>query len=256
MLEAQTAIPKASDLEKDVPTKISLADALNEAAIALDNFPKFDDMPFWKIAAILMSLGLSLFMFAIEETIVSTSVSAIGSAVNAKGSLSWITTSYLLTTTVFQPISGRAADAFGTKRLLIGSLWVFIIGMIITGTSQDLTQLVAGRFIAGAGGAGLLSYPCILISQLTNERQRSSYMNLINVTFIVGDALGPILGGAMARSGNWRWIFLFTPPLGPIGEIWLFVMVAADLLDSHLDALSISSYPTIPVSRLVLSRGS
>ncbi|KAJ3875787.1 hypothetical protein F5051DRAFT_304085, partial [Lentinula edodes] len=79
-------------------------------------------------------------------------------------------------------------------------------GNIIAGTSKTLTQIVVGRLISGIGGAGLMSVVCILVSQLTHERQRATYMNLINAVFIISDAVGPILGGALANSGNWRWM--------------------------------------------------
>ncbi|KAK1218328.1 hypothetical protein PQX77_018999 [Marasmius sp. AFHP31] len=157
-----------------------------------------------------------MFLFAIEETIVATSVSSIGAALDIKGSLTWISTSYLLTTTVAQPITGRIADAVGVKRFLIIELWVFVIGNIVAGTAKGLGQIIAGRLIAGLGGAGLLTLSCIVITQLTHERQRASYMNLINVVFIFADSLGPIVGGALANSGNWRWIFLLNAPFGPV----------------------------------------
>ncbi|KAL0575230.1 hypothetical protein V5O48_006746 [Marasmius crinis-equi] len=192
------------------------AEKTEEKPKSLEEFPKFDDMPAFKIGVILVSLGLAMFLFAIEETIVSTSVSSIGAALDIKGSLTWISTSYLLTTTVAQPITGRIADAVGVKRLLILELWVFVIGNIIAGTAKGLGQIIAGRLVAGIGGAGLLTLSCIVITQLTHERQRASYMNLINVVFIFADSLGPIVGGALAHSGNWRWIFLLNAPFGPV----------------------------------------
>lgn len=177
---------------------------------------KFDDMSYARIGLILFSLGLCTFLYAFEQTIVTTAVSDIGTGVKAKGSLTWITTSYLLTTTVFQPLTGRLSDVFGAKRMLVCEVWVFIVGNIIAGTARSLSQLVAGRMIAGVGGAGLLSLCTIIVSQLTNERQRSTYLNLINAVFIIADSLGPILGGLLAKSGNWRWIFLLNAPIGPL----------------------------------------
>jgi len=91
-----------------------------------------------------------------------------------------------------------------------------VIGNIIAGTAKSLPQLVAGRLISGVGGAGLLSLSTIILSQLTHERQRGSYLNLINFVFLVSDSLGPILGGLLARGGNWRWIFLFNTPFAPL----------------------------------------
>ncbi|KAJ3729574.1 major facilitator superfamily domain-containing protein, partial [Lentinula raphanica] len=105
-------------------------------------------------------------------------------------------------------------------------------GNIIAGTSKSLTQIIVGRLISGIGGAGLMSVVCILVSQLTHERQRATYMNLINAVFIVSDALGPILGGALAKSGNWRWIFLLNAPFSPVTHIRSMrdVLAKVDLL--------------------------
>lgn len=128
-----------------------------------------------------------------EQTIVATAVSDIGSGVKATGSLTWITTSYLLTTTVLQPVTGRLSvgfyykkqsqlsyssiitikDAFGTKRMLLCEVWVFIIGNIIAGTANSLKQLVAGRLISGVGGAGLLSLCTIIVSRKSSMQLKS-----------------------------------------------------------------------------------
>ncbi|KAG5642470.1 hypothetical protein DXG03_002748 [Asterophora parasitica] len=173
-----------------------------------DSHPKFDEMRAGKIVFILFSLGLASFLYAIEQTIVNTSISTIGAALETQGSLTWITTSYLLTGTVFQPVIGRLADAVGAKRLLIIEIWIFILGNIIAGVSKDLTQLVAGRLMSGVGGAGLLSLATIILSHLTNEKQRGPYLNLINLVFTVADAMGPIVGGGFSKSGNWRWMWV------------------------------------------------
>ena len=109
--------------------------------------------------------------------------------------------------------------------MLITEVWIFIFGNIIAGTAHTLRQLVAGRLISGVGAAGLLSLVTIIVSrtfiphlppksrihatefaELTHERQRSQYLNLINAVFIVADSSGPIIGGALAKSGNWRWM--------------------------------------------------
>ncbi|TCD62518.1 hypothetical protein EIP91_006767, partial [Steccherinum ochraceum] len=81
------------------------------------------------------------------------------------------------------------------------------------------------RLVSGVGGAGLLSLSTIVVSQLTHEKQRGTYLNLINVVFIVADSLGPIVGGALAKSGNWRWIFLLNAPIGPVVSLILIFTV-------------------------------
>ncbi|ESK88241.1 mfs drug [Moniliophthora roreri MCA 2997] len=221
-IETLTRAPSEAQIELDRHQNHD-NDKVNTCSdVESSSFPKFDDMSPMQIAAILLSLGLAMFLFAIEETIVATSVSSIGAALDIKGSLAWISTSYLLTTTVVQPILGRIADVVGVKRFLMIELWIFVIGNIIAGTANTLAQIIAGRLIAGIGGAGLLTLSCIVISQLTHERQRASYMNLINIVFIVSDSLGPVLGGVLGKSGNWRWIFLLNAPFGPVITVVLW----------------------------------
>ncbi|THH28783.1 hypothetical protein EUX98_g5404 [Antrodiella citrinella] len=172
-------------------------------------YEKFDDMSAVRIGIILFSLGLCSFLYAI--------VSNIAAGVHATGSLTWITTSYLLTTTVIQPITGRFSDVSGTKRLLLAEIWILVLGNIIAGTACRLPQLVAGRLISGVGAPLALHHNCL--------SQRGSYMNLINVVFIVADSMGPILGGILAKSGNWRWIFLLNAPIGPVVSLVLILVV-------------------------------
>ncbi|KAK0440828.1 major facilitator superfamily domain-containing protein [Armillaria borealis] len=204
-------------------TSQSRTPAQENVAVQLsDPFPKVNDMSLVQVSVLLLSLGLALFLFAIDETIVATSVSTIGAELDIKGSLSWITTSYLLTTTIIQPITGRIADAVGVKPLVFLELWVFIVGNIIAGTSRGLLQMIVGRLISGIGGAGLLSLTGIIIAQLTHEKQRGAYMNIFNIVFILSDSIGPIAGGALANAGQWRWIFLFTAPFGPVITIFLW----------------------------------
>ncbi|PBK61950.1 MFS general substrate transporter [Armillaria solidipes] len=188
-------------------TSQSRTPAQENVAVQLsDPFPKVNDMSLVQVSVLLLSLGLALFLFAIDETIVATSVSTIGAELDIKGSLSWITTSYLLTTTVIQPVTGRIADAVGVKPLVFLELWVFIVGNIIAGTSRGLLQMIVGRLISGIGGAGLLSLTGIIIAQLTHEKQRGAYMNIFNIVFILSDSIGPIAGGALANAGQWRWM--------------------------------------------------
>ncbi|KAF5348741.1 hypothetical protein D9758_006838 [Tetrapyrgos nigripes] len=123
-----------------------------------------------------------------------------------------------MTTTGLQPIIGRVSDIVGPKRLLLIELWIFIVGSAIAGASPSLEVLVAGRLISGAGGAGILSLTVIILSDMTHERQRGNYLNLINLVFIIADSVGPIIGTLFANSspGGWRWIFLFCIPFGPV----------------------------------------
>ncbi|KIJ44518.1 hypothetical protein M422DRAFT_30362 [Sphaerobolus stellatus SS14] len=165
-----------------------------ETEISVDGYPKFDEMSIGRVALILVGLGVACFLFAIA---------GIAEALNVKGSFTWITTSYLLTTCAFLPIIGRLADAIGARLLLIINNG--------PGLAKNLTQLVAGRSLSGVGGAGILTLAIIMIL-----KQRGNYFTLVNIVYTFADAMGPIVGGAFTRTGNWRWIFLFNAPFGPL----------------------------------------
>ncbi|EEB97275.1 hypothetical protein MPER_03448, partial [Moniliophthora perniciosa FA553] len=114
-------------------------------------------------------------------------------------------------------------------------------GNIIAGIATALAQIITGRLIAGIGGAGLMSLSIVVICQLIHERQRASYMNIINVVFIISDALGPVLGGVFSRSGNWRWIFLLNAPFGPVNiRTFRDVVTKVDIVGMFLLVASLS----------------
>ncbi|KAE9405978.1 MFS general substrate transporter [Gymnopus androsaceus JB14] len=150
----------------------------------------------------------------------------------------WITSSYLLTATAFTPIIGRLAAVTGQKVLLFAELWIFIVGNVIAGSAHSLTQLAGGQLVSGVGGAGLLTLSTIIITELTDERERSTYLNLVNAIFIIADAIGPVLGSAFALKASWRWIYLFNAPCGAFITVFLY-------LSLHL--------PPVPARSLSLS---
>ncbi|KAH8832035.1 major facilitator superfamily domain-containing protein [Flagelloscypha sp. PMI_526] len=118
-------------------------------------------------------------------------------------------------------------DIVGVKRLLIIVIWVFITGNLIAGLSNSMELLVAGRLISGVGAAGIISLVIITISYLTNETQRSAYLNLINFVFILADSTGPIIGSSLAKAGQWRWLFLIVAPFGPISMSTITIQILA-----------------------------
>jgi MFS family permease len=101
------------------------------------------------------------------------------------------------------PLSG----VFGRRPILVFSLVVFAAGSIACAVAQDFTVMIAGRTIQGLGGGGVLGLTTVLITDLVPLRQRGRFYALVSVVWAIGSTTGPIIGGACAESGQWRWIF-------------------------------------------------
>ncbi|KAF8884284.1 MFS general substrate transporter [Gymnopilus junonius] len=133
----------------------------------------------------------------------------IASQFNELDSQSWIATSYLLTSTVFQPFFGRASDLFGSKAMLIISVILFEFGSLMTATAQNFIWLCCGRAVAGIGAAGLMVVIMIMVSQLVPIRERGRYMGVMYARYALANVLGPV-------NVTWRWCFYINLPVGGV----------------------------------------
>ncbi|KAL1916161.1 uncharacterized protein VTP21DRAFT_6165 [Calcarisporiella thermophila] len=165
------------------------------------------DMPRLQLFLLLLGLGISSFLYALDQTIVATAQPKIAAEFNSFELIAWITTPYLLTSTSIQPLYGKLSDIFGRKIVMLWCVWVFVIGSVICAAAPTMLTLILGRTIAGIGGGGLLSVTIIILADITTERERPTYMNLINIVFVVTDGLGPFIGGVFSDAVSWRWCF-------------------------------------------------
>ena len=101
---------------------------------------------------IMISVMASLFLVALDQTIIATALGKIVEQFNAFSSLSWIVTAYLITTTLTVPIAGKLSDLFGRRKILLIGVAIFVIGSLMSGLSPDVTQLIVWRAIQGVGG--------------------------------------------------------------------------------------------------------
>ncbi|KAK9710923.1 hypothetical protein K7432_008149 [Basidiobolus ranarum] len=165
------------------------------------------DMP--RVQLILLLLGLSTvtFLFALDQTVVATAQPKIAADFQAFGLISWIATAYLLPTTALQPFYGKISDIFGRQLVMLYCVTIFVIGSVVCAAAPSMIALIIGRVVAGVGGAGLLNLCFIILSDMTTERERTSYMNIINLVFVITDCLGPLIGGVFTDSVTWRWCF-------------------------------------------------
>jgi len=101
---------------------------------------------------IMVSVMASLFLVALDQTIIATALGKIVEEFNAFDSLSWVVTAYLITTTITVPIAGKLSDLFGRRKILLIGVAIFIIGSLLSGLSGSITELIAWRAVQGIGG--------------------------------------------------------------------------------------------------------
>lgn len=140
-----------------------------------------------------------------------------GSAIEAF----WSGTSFLLASTVFQPVYASFSHLFGRKNLMLIAVKFFLVGTITAGTSSNMMLLLIGRTLQGLGASGILSLTNVLVTDLIPLRHRGNWVGILGATWAVGSVTGPVVGGSLAHPGAWRWIFYLNIPF----IITAFIMV-------------------------------
>ncbi|KAH7305290.1 major facilitator superfamily transporter [Stachybotrys elegans] len=165
---------------------------------------------FWFL---LVGIALCQFLAALDSSVLSTALPTITADLNAGPLYVWMINAYLLSSTAFGPLFGQASNIFGRRALTIFAIAAFAAGSLISATSQSSAQLIAGRTIQGIGGAGCVVMPEILICDLVSLRERSTYVAILTACWGSGTLVAPIIGGALASPGTWRWIFYMNLPV-------------------------------------------
>jgi EmrB/QacA subfamily drug resistance transporter len=168
------------------------------------------------LRVIFAALMLGMFLAALDQTIVSTSLPTIVGDLGGLNHLSWVVTSYLLASTASAPLYGKLGDMYGRKRVFQAAIVIFLAGSMLAGMSQSLDELIAFRFVQGIGAGGLLVSAQAIIADIVPPRDRGRYTGLIGSVFAVSSVAGPLLGGFFVDSLSWRWVFYINMPVGAL----------------------------------------
>lgn len=165
---------------------------------------------------IISALMLVMLLAALDQTIVSTALPRIASDLHGLNKLSWVATAYLLTSAITTPIYGKISDQLGRKKIFQAAIIIFLVGSMLCGISQNMTELILARGLQGIGAGGLMSLVLAIVGDIIPPRQRGKYMGYIMSVFGISSVAGPLLGGFLTDSLSWRWVFFVNLPLGII----------------------------------------
>ncbi|MDO9560575.1 MAG: MDR family MFS transporter [Bradyrhizobium sp.] len=166
-----------------------------------------------EVRTILMSLLLTMFLAALDQTIVATALPTIGRQFNDVSSLAWVISAYLLASTAVAPLFGTLSDIYGRRAMIIVSLSLFVAGSVLCALAPNITVLILARALQGLGGGGIMPIVQTVISDVVSPRERGQYQAYFSGVWVIGGISGPILGGVFAEHLHWSMIFWINVPL-------------------------------------------
>lgn len=204
-----------------------MSTATSPPAAGAEAIPEPGTLSHRQILTILSGLMLGMFLAALDQTIVSTSIRTIADDLHGLSEQAWATTAYLITSTIATPLYGKLSDLYGRKPYYLAAISIFVAGSVLCTFSTSMTELAAFRAVQGLGAGGLMSLALAIIGDIVPPRERARYQGYMLGTFATSSVAGPLIGGALAGQDQllgitgWRWVFLVNVPIGIIA---LFVV--------------------------------
>lgn len=167
-------------------------------------------------AAMMAAVGLS----ALNGSTVSTALTTIISDIGGIKAYTWVSTSYLLTSTAATPLFGKFSDLYGRKRFTQFAIVIFLLGSLLCSLAQNMGMLVFARAVQGIGSGGAMAMSFIVIADIVPPRERGRYVGAFTSIFALSSVAGPLIGGLIVDNTSWRWIFIVNMPFG-VFALWM-----------------------------------
>ena len=173
------------------------------------------DLPPARRAAITVAVILAMLMQVLDTTIANVALPHMQTSLGAtRETVNWVLTSYIVASAIAIPITGWLADRVGRKRLFVWSVIAFTAASLLCAMAQNLTEMVLFRIVQGVAGAFLVPLAQAVMFDINPPEKHARAMALFGASVMIGPILGPVLGGWLTESFNWRWVFLVNLPVG------------------------------------------
>ncbi|HEY1349609.1 MAG TPA: MDR family MFS transporter [Ktedonobacteraceae bacterium] len=186
------------------------------------------EQPLYSKRETLLTMGgvlLVMLLASLDQTIVGTAMPRIVADLNGFDQYTWVTTAYLLTSTVMVPIYGKLSDIFGRKPIFIIGVLLFLSGSALSGASQSMFQLILFRGFQGIGAGALIPLALTVVGDLFTPRERGKWQGATGALFGLSSILGPTAGGWISDNLTWRWVFYVNLPVGLIALLVLIFLM-------------------------------
>ena len=183
-----------------------------------------------------------LFLAALDQTVVSTAMPRIIADLGGFDRYTWVTTAYIVASTIAVPIVGRLSDIFGRKIFYLLGLILFLVGSFAAGAAETMNQLIAFRAFQGLGGGVLMALAFVIVGDLFAPAERGKIQGVVAAVFGLASVIGPTLGGFLTDTLSWNWVFYINIPIGVALTLLMFRFfprVEPDVMDRSIDIVGI-----------------
>ncbi|KXX60519.1 DHA2 family efflux MFS transporter permease subunit [Rhodococcus sp. LB1] len=179
-----------------------------------------------KIASVVV---LGAIMSILDVTVVSVALPTFATEFDTTyATVAWTMTAYTLALATVIPVTGWAADRFGTKRLYMTALVLFVLGSVLCSFAWDITSLIGFRVLQGLGGGMLMPLGMTIMTKAAGPDRVGRVMAVLGIPMLLGPIGGPILGGWLIEAASWHWIFLINVPIGIVALTAAFIILPSD----------------------------
>ncbi|KAI0273935.1 major facilitator superfamily domain-containing protein [Russula aff. rugulosa BPL654] len=188
-----------------------------------------DDLPYgvpkdWKFWCIIFSLSLSILLTAMELTSIGAALPTITRSLKGEQFI-WVGSAYALGSSALVPLCGGLSQIIGRRPIMLSAIILFALGSTVCGAASSMNMLIIGRAIQGLGAGTITSSVHIILSDLVTLRERGTFSGLMAIPWALGGGVGPVMGGSLAQSGNWRWLFYLNLPICAFNAILVLLFL-------------------------------